>query len=278
MEKELKNITQLQQVALQILCDFAEFATAHNLTYYLCAGSLLGAVRHGGFIPWDDDIDVSMPRADYDTLLQLGDKLPAHLLLQHHNNTAYYPQNFAKLVNKNTTVVELGGQNNYNIRGVYIDIFPIDGAGSTYKKAVRRRKFTSIFRHLIPVSANIPDNKKRNFLKRILLQLIRKADTKKLQNKFEKFLRRKPYQKSSYVAVFVGAYGLKEIMPRVVYGSPTYIDFCGIQFNAPSKVECYLTTRFGNYMALPPEERRTSGHNFVHIDLNLPFNEYKKDK
>ncbi|MGI6213344.1 MAG: LicD family protein [Christensenellales bacterium] len=267
----------LQHAAFEILCEFDSFCQKHGLTYYLCAGTLLGAVRHGGFIPWDDDIDVSMPRADYDRLLILGERFPSHLVLMHHNNTVYYPLNFAKLVNKNTTVVEQGGQNNYNIRGVYIDIFPIDGAGATYKRAVRRRKRASLYRHLIPIAANIPDNKKRPLYKRILMCLIRKLDAKRLQNSFDKFLRKKPFARRAWVAVYVGAYGIKEIMEKRVYGEPSRIAFCGRQFNAPADVTAYLSRRFGDYMSLPPVEKRSSGHNFIYVNLNLPFGEYDKN-
>ncbi len=271
----MSALEQLQQAAFEILCEFDTFCVRHKLTYYLCAGSLLGAVRHGGFIPWDDDIDVSMPREDYDKLMALGKQFPKHLELLFHNNTAYYPLNFAKLTNADTTVIEQGGQHNYNIRGVYIDIFPIDGAGKTYKKAVRRRKRAAIYRHLIPIAANVPDDKKRPFYKKVLIALIRKLNAKKLQNNFDSFLRRKLYKSSNFVAVYVGAYGLKEIMPQAVYATPSRIAFCGKEFCAPAQVSSYLTTRFGDYMRLPPIEKQVSEHNFVYINLNLPFREYK---
>jgi len=268
-------LEQLQQAAFGILCEFDAFCTQYNLTYYLCAGTLLGAVRHGGFIPWDDDIDVSMPREDYDRLTTLVEKLPKHLALQHHNNTDYYPLNFAKLTNISTTVIERGGQHNYNIRGVYIDIFPIDGAGKTYKKAVFRRKKASIYRHLIPIAANILDDKNRPFYKKLLIRLIKRLNAKKLQNRFDTFLRRRPYKSSNFVAVYVGAYGLKEIMPRANYAIPSRITFCGKQFYAPAQTEAYLSARFGDYMRLPPMQERISEHKFVFINLDLPFSQYK---
>lgn len=90
------NLEKIQNTVYQILVDFDNFCAKHNLTYYLTYGTLIGAVRHQDFIPWDDDIDVSMPREDYDKLLnELSNELPEHLSLQHYKNSEDYHLNFA---------------------------------------------------------------------------------------------------------------------------------------------------------------------------------------
>lgn len=265
-------LPQIQEISYQILIDFDNFCKKHNLTYYMTYGTLLGAVRHQDFIPWDDDIDVSMPREDYDRLLySLYSDLPEHLILQHYKNTESYYLNFAKIFNKNTTVVEKSGQYNYRIGGVYIDIFPIDGVGNSYIKAVRKRKRLIGFLKFISISALKLDDKKRPFWKNILIKVSKQFNYKKLQNKLEKKVKKYNYRDSSYVAMCIGQYRLGEIMSKDVYGIPKKIKFRDSYFNAPQDCEKYLTAIYGDYMQLPPEEKRFSNHNFVYVDMNTSF-------
>lgn len=214
-------LEKVQNFSYDILKEFDKFCEKHNLTYFICAGTLLGAIRHGGFIPWDDDIDVSMPREDYDKLINEYEKLlPPNLILQYYKNTANYANSFAKITNKNTTIVEKSGFSDYSIHGVYIDIFPIDGAGKTYEKAVKRRKKASLYRTLISLSSRKIDTKNKPLWKKIFIRLFSKLNAKKFQDMYSNFLRKKPYSQSNYVAVFVSPYGLKEIMKREIYELP----------------------------------------------------------
>lgn len=273
------NLNKIQQITYQILCDFDDFCAKHNLTYYLSYGTLIGAVRHQDFIPWDDDIDVSMPREDYNRLLnELEKELPDHLILQHYKNTEGYYLNFAKIFNKNTLVIEKAGQFNYRVGGAYIDIFPIDGVGNVYKKAVRQRKKIIILLRLILLSYLKLDKKKRPLWKKIVIAFSKLLNPRKLQYKLEKKVQKYGYKDSSYVAMCIGMYRLGEIVPKEVYGDPVKLKFRDRYFNAPREYHRYLTNTYGDYMQLPPEDKRTSGHNFVYIDLNKSFLEVDKDE
>ena len=133
-EKELKSIE------LNILKDIHTFCEMNNLTYYLCGGTLLGAVRHRGFIPWDDDIDIFMPRVDYDRFLtEYASK--QYTVLCHKNTQGYYLP-FAKVVDKSTRIEETLVKSIPNC-GVYVDVFPIDGFSNnvdTAKSMVKKAK------------------------------------------------------------------------------------------------------------------------------------------
>ncbi|HHW91057.1 MAG TPA: LicD family protein [Clostridiales bacterium] len=273
------NLKLIQDVSYQILIDFDDFCAKHNLTYYMTYGTLIGAACHQDFIPWDDDIDVSMPREDYDRLLnELEKDLPAHLSLHHFKNTESYHLNFAKIFNKNTIIIEKAGQFNYRIGGAYIDIFPIDGVGNSYKTAVRKRKKLLLLLPFISISYLKLDKKKRPLWKNAAIWFSKLFDTKKLQYRLEKIVKKNSFQESSYVAMCVGQYRLGEILPKEVYGTPVKLKFRDRYFNAPQDYDRYLSSIYGDYMRLPPEEKRISGHNFVYVDLNKSYLDIDKDE
>src|SRR5690554_3302921 len=120
---------ELKQVIRENLQAIHEFCEEYGLTYYLSDGTLLGAIRHKGMIPWDDDADICMPREDYNKLLELSSKLPEPYKIGHYSLDSNYIYPFIKFMNSSTEVVEYFGKNTYKA-GVWVDIFPLDG---TYK-------------------------------------------------------------------------------------------------------------------------------------------------
>lgn len=128
MFNEDKTIAAAQKVMLEILQEIHKICVENNLTYWLEAGTLLGAVRHKGFIPWDDDSDVSMPRADYEKFLKIAqEKLPEDMFLQTQDTDKEYPLSWAKIRKNGTLLVETGetGNEKYH-HGIFVDIFPYD--------------------------------------------------------------------------------------------------------------------------------------------------------
>ena len=121
-------MNELQQIDSDLLKEYIDFCEKHNLTYFLMAGTLLGAIRHKGFIPWDDDIDVAMPREDYDRFCELAAKeFTGDIFFQSYKTDKHFPYVFSKLRNTNTTFIEAVYKHVDMNHGVYIDIFPIDG-------------------------------------------------------------------------------------------------------------------------------------------------------
>ena len=120
-------MTPLQQKELELLTLFIQICSQLELRYYLVCGTALGAVKYGGFIPWDDDVDVSMPREDYEVFLQKAPALlPEHVFLQNYRTDPAFPQIFSKLRNSNTTYIEKSAGKLPINHGIYIDIFPLD--------------------------------------------------------------------------------------------------------------------------------------------------------
>lgn len=188
--------------------------------------------------------------------------------------------NFAKLINSNTTIIELDGKNNYRIEGAFLDIFPIDGAGETYKKAIKRRKKAAKY---IKISSWTSYSRsklksKKVWKKSIMLLVQFFISDKKAKERLENFLRRKPYSQSNYVAVYVGQFGLKEVMKREIYGNPTKVKFNDHYFNAPAKPKEHLRIKYGDYIKLPPEEKRVSHHKIIYVNTELPFEKFDKEK
>ena len=123
-----KTFLELKKIELEMFKYYLAICEKHDLKYFLIGGTLLGAVRHKGFIPWDDDIDIGMPRPDYEKFLLVAQKeLPEHIFLQTHNTDIEYPNCFAKLRNSDTTFIETSCKKLKINHGIYIDIFPLDG-------------------------------------------------------------------------------------------------------------------------------------------------------
>ena len=135
--QEIKTVEELQKIELEILKYIDKVCKENNLTYFLAYGTLIGAIRHKGFIPWDDDVDIQMPRDDYNKLCDiLKEENGRYKLLDHKEGLGYiYP--FAKVIDSNTRLIETGLTETVNM-GVYIDIFPIDGTPNDFKK---RKKY-----------------------------------------------------------------------------------------------------------------------------------------
>ena len=121
-------MTELQKIELDMLKEFIRICDELNLTYYLVCGSALGAAKYQGFIPWDDDLDVALPREDYDVFCEKAQSmLPEHLFLQNHLTDEQYPLYMSKIRNSNTTFIERIHSKIDMNHGVYIDVFPLDG-------------------------------------------------------------------------------------------------------------------------------------------------------
>ena len=122
------DLNELKRIELEMLKTFIKICKKHNFMYFLVGGTCLGSVRHGGFIPWDDDIDVGMPRSDYNKFIKIAsEELPGNMFLQTFFTDEQYPCAFAKIRNNDTTFIEKGLRKSNINHGIYIDIFPLDG-------------------------------------------------------------------------------------------------------------------------------------------------------
>jgi len=274
------DIKQLQQVELKILEQFVNICNKENLQYYVVGGTLLGAVRHKGFIPWDDDIDVSMPREDYEKFLKVAQKhLPEPYFLQTHFTDKEYPANFAKIRNSNTTFIE-SSLSKCNINhGVYIDIFILDYYPINKIHFLSFSLKNTILKFRISAAFNLknihyPLHKKiiRKFFSN-LLKILYPNIKSAIKNRDNLF---KSIKKSSLITNHCGVWREREISPVEWFGKGTELQFENLTVKAPKEYDKYLTQIYGDYMKLPPKEKQVAHHYTDIIDLENPYTEYTK--
>lgn len=260
-EEEL--LTKIHKVTLYILLAFDKVCRENDLTYFLDSGSALGAVRHGGFIPWDDDIDVGMPRKDYERFLQIGqEKLPKDFFIQTRDTDPTYRRNAAKLRLKGTIFQEFDILP-YSENGFYIDIFPYD--------IVPRNKFVArIFVRTLCFLNRVNDTwgsfrksgtwTLRAFQK--IIKLMPNAPMMWLDKKCIRLCRKFENHNSRYISPFYWgmSYQKSYIFETEKMFPVKDILFEGHEVKIVNAPDYYLSLTYGNYMQLPPEEKREPKH------------------
>lgn len=258
--KEKLDIEEIRSIEIDILKKVAEFCDDNSISYFLCAGTMLGAVRHKGFIPWDDDIDIMMPRPDYDKFIKLFDINGLRAL----NYVAYpkYKYPFIKVEDLNTILIEKEHDNKYNF-GVNIDVFPIDGFPNNDEEVRKHIDTLNFYRMLLSfkLSSKINNN---NIIKKIVVYMVKCIySTKYINRKITEVALRYPFGKTKLSGLAVWGYKLNEVCPTNIYNKKIDVEFEGHIFKSVADYDTYLTTIYGDYMELPPEEERVSNHNFV---------------
>lgn len=272
----MEEIKNLKEIELEIFRQFVEICQENSLKYFVIGGTALGAVRHKGYIPWDDDIDVALPREDYEKFLLIAPKaLPYNMFLQTFVTDTDYPHPFAKIRRSDTTFIEKTVSKINMNHGVYIDIFPLDG----YPNTGIKEKYFKLKNRILMISigsAFLVDTTKDCKIEKIVKRFIKALfpDYKKSVIMIDNLYKSNSYKNSVIVANFCGAWGIKEVMPKEFFGNGIEGEFEGIKVTLPEKTHEYLTSLYGNYMQLPPEEKRIGHHYCTVIDLEKSYKEY----
>ena len=276
MEKEILN--KLQQEELLILKKVDYVCKKNNINYFLVGGTLLGTVRHKGFIPWDDDLDIGMLRKDFNKFLNVcQDELGDQFLLDWFSTNKNYWLPFAKIRLKNTIYQEYYMQNNCELMGIWLDIFPIDNASKKHNNWQKFQFFfTMILKFALAEKQGI--TMINNKFKRILLKtfcLLPKRFILWLQLKIMTFNKN---DNSKYLINLGSQYGYKkQTHLREKYFPVKELEFNGKKYPVPNDYDYVLTKIYGpNYMELPPLEKRIT-HNPIRIKL-LGEDEIKYEK
>lgn len=282
-------MNELQLIEFNLLKSFIRVCEKYNLKYFLIGGTALGAVRHQGFIPWDDDIDVGMPREDYDRFLEVAEEEVSKddIFLQTYKTDPNYIYNFAKLRKNGTTYVESLYKYTNMHHGVWIDIFPLDGMSKKEKPSLLKMKLRllRIWLHTWASYGRCGTRKiskkqpVKDFFSNILFGLIIFLFdlTNKQPVKKDKILRKIMYKDATYVANVQGAWFDKEIVPKKYFGEGIHAKFEGIDVIIPTMYHEFLTHIYGDYMKLPPVEKRIAKHKTDGYDLHMSSYEYRKD-
>lgn len=261
--KEL-SLKEIKEIELDLLKTFDTYCKANDIKYFLSNGTLLGAVKYKGFIPWDDDIDVLVPRNDYDKLISLFKDSEKYQLFAFERDSKYkFP--FAKLCNL-ATVKNEGDIDNGVSLGVDIDIFPLDAWDNNLNKAQEEAKYINRNMFFLSLS-KLQKSISRTLIKRIIksfLMLIckifgSKAFIRKIISKSKKYA----LKDSSYSGCKTWCiYGEREIIPTEVFSDVVQVEFEGGYYPAPVGYDAYLRSLYGDYEQDPPKEKQKTHHRF----------------
>ncbi len=267
-------LTELQEKLLPLIKAFHGICVEHDLRYYLIGGTALGAARHGGFIPWDDDIDVGMPRVDYEKLKELAPSLElGDYRIEYPSEDKSFVYPYGKMYDTTTTLVE---NTRYKTRrGIYIDIFPLDGAGQSKEEALQN--FREIDKKVNLLSTKTCAWRKgRKLHKNLALMAMRCVpefivSQTKLKAEIDAMSKKLAFDDSAYVANFVGNWHEKEIYKREWLGTPVEVEFEGIKLYGPAMMDEYLTAMYGDWRTPPPPEKQITHHDYLEIDLEKSY-------
>ena len=261
-----ENLKKLHEVEVEILDEFVRLCNIYKLEYFLAGGTLLGAVRHKGFIPWDDDLDVLMPRNDYEKFLEIANKeLNKKYMIDNKNTNPKYYLNFTK-IRKKDTIFEQDFQVNYDgPKGIWLDIFPLDEAKSLNNKLTPiQRKINNIIFRLVHYKNGFILGKKCNTLKRILGKMVFLKNTT-LLNLQDKVLRMQNGKGGTCILNLASAYDYKrELFEKNDYFPAKELEFEGKKYKVPNQYKKVLEQVYGDYMKLPPKEKQIT-HNSVRL-------------
>ncbi len=247
----------LKEIMLEILQQFAQFCEKWKLRYYLACGTLLGSVRHKGYIPWDNDVDVWMPRPDYEKLIKIlkKEKINSNIECLDYREVRTFP--FLKLID-NRTVLKEHFLVTEKTLGVYIDIFPLDGLPDSLreqKKILNKVRFY----YKLYAFANYRFNTGSNFIIKIIKNICypfsRLVSSYRVCDKLDKLCKNYEYDKSRYVGNIVWGEGERDVFLKE-YFNVSYGMFENMEFRIPGGYDQILKQRYGEYMVLPPESKR----------------------
>jgi lipopolysaccharide cholinephosphotransferase len=265
-----ENRKKIWAIVLDLLIKFDEVCRMHSLRYFLAFGSLLGAVRHNGFIPWDDDIDVCMLRSDYDKLCELRDEFVNPYFLQLPGKDNDYWFTFAKLRNSNTSAVSRTFRYSKFNQGIALDIFPLDNC----KGDELETYFLAIRELILENSANMRrknPNPSKSDIERCSCYPV--SNPQDVNDRIESIARKYQNEETKYVtcATMTIYQPRKVTFRRQDVTEIIDADFYGYKISIPRNFRRILETTYGDYMQFPPIEKRGLWHDGAIFDPDIPY-------
>lgn len=269
---------QWNAIIIEALKTFIEICEKNDLKYFCVGGTAIGAVRHHGMIPWDDDIDVCMPRPDYERFIELfkkGEDTNYELVTPYNDDN--YPLPSLKFCNKYTTLME--DALTPCITGLYIDILPVDGTSDNRDEAIKLfHKYGKIKNRLNAISRHYSFFKYLGLLTNVrewgqfIYKTIAFCNRKKYRQSLLRQLRdisyKYPFDTATNVLVYSGSYGEREVYPKKWIENTIKMSFENMMVALPQEYDSYLHNIFGDYMKLPPERDRTPKHNKTYFNMS----------
>lgn len=275
------TVRQLQLKLLEIFLYFKKICEENNLTYWCGGGTMLGAVRHKGFIPWDDDLDVFLPRKDYERLYEIWDQVAdtSHYVLVRTDEKVNYHHAAMNLVDVRTTYVNRHSVNEDIYHGIYIDVIPFEGCPSS-KVERALQIYHSIMFSVFNIQ-RLPDNQ-GSFLRlptKILLSLVRSSQSRyKIWKKHQDKMTQYDFFTAKYVKETVSSFkGLFRLYDRDIFNTVDAV-FEGHMVKIPAGYDYYMKCIYGDYMSLPKDisiDMSSRYEVIKFIDLNEPYTKYR---
>ena len=277
-------MTNIQVEILNVFREFKRICDENGLRYFAIGGTCIGAIRHKGFIPWDDDLDVAMPWEDYVRFRTLAaEKLEAPFELFDSNNHKRSLVRFLKLHNRNTTFIEKYQESNSDrYTGIFIDIMPITGFPENdcekdkfFKKCIWYSKLNAACRFEIKYKSTV----KSKLFSIVMMPLTIGKPYNYYSLKYDEYIAQNGFGQTSRVLfpwrIPVRA-PYKNVFPYEIFSDSIEVPFEDTTIRVPKEYDRYLKMDFGDYMELPPEEKRHGGHPAAVIDFHKSYKEYQE--
>ena len=270
MERPNQGLNETQSYIMQVLNSVVGILDELEIPYYMQGGTMLGAIRHQGFIPWDDDVDLGIPREAYDRLLKVvAEKLPDNLELRTYEDETDHHYYFARIVDTRYRIRRMGSLEE-RLENVWVDLFPLDGMPN----GIMARNWHKIRLTLVRLKYHLSCFEKVNIKRpgRPLIErmIIRFAmltrvgkwfNTRRQLDKMDALLKKYPLSQSDWIVNFMGqtSYRFNELFKKEVYGEKTLYPFENLQLVGPERYDEYLKSLYGEYM-IPPKEADRNAH------------------
>ena len=270
-------MTELQWVEFEMLKEFVRICEQLGLKYFLVCGSALGAVKYNGFIPWDDDIDVALPRPDYEIFCEKAQlMLPKYLFLQNYKTDSHYPLFMSKIRDSRTTFVEPLYKKLPMHHGIYIDVFPLDGYPTDAFRMLWFERRKRLFNRCRAVHFSY----NRTLHPRAILYLfLHKVlglwkDISKIVERFDKIASSYSCEQSEIWCNHGNWQGKLEYADKSQYGEGIEATFEGLKVRIPENYDAYLTQKYGDWRTDLPEDKKNAPHRAMILDLERPYTDY----
>lgn len=267
----MTELRKIQLAELHILNEITRICEQNNIKYYLVGGTLLGAIRHKGFIPWDDDLDIAMERKDYERFCTVcKEQLRDEFYLQNYKTDKSFNMYISKVRLKDTRLVDKRVEKLNMHQGIYVDIFPLDYTKRDSGIILKLRA------NLIKLFFWIKVAKLRNAQPKSLIKRLLKIPAMfivffiptSIIDFLTNLLMKCGNENSINLVNFCSQYGYKkQTMHRSVYGNPIKVNFENNLYFAPAQYDIYLKRIYNKYMELPPKDKQRTNHEFIEVDL-----------
>lgn len=270
MENSQQHLNDTQKYILHVLREVTCVLEELNIPYFMQGGTMLGAIRHDGFIPWDDDVDLGIPRADYDRMLkEVSARLPENLELRTYDDETDHHYYFARIVDKRYQIRRMGSIEE-RLENIWVDLFPLDGMPNGCISRQWHKMRLLMTRLKFHLSCFEKVNIKRPGRPLVERMIIRVAmvtrvgkwwNTRKQLDKMDRLLKKYPPEKSEYLVNFTGqtSFRFNEMFKKEIYGQGKEYPFEDMVLVGPEQYDAYLKSLYGDYMT-PPKEADRNAH------------------